>query len=107
MRYNNDKSGSGGGLFSREIRFTGIERELQVKPVGNKVTSVVGPRRAGKTWYFYSLFSHLDRPMYVNLEDVAFRRLSTDEFFDIIRIFSQIRYEPRTIMLDEVQSIEG
>jgi len=94
-------------FFSREITFTGIKRELKINLVGNKVVSIVGPRRAGKTWYFYYLYNQLDLPMYVNCEDIAFRRLSVEEFFDVIKIFSQVRYEPKTILFDEVQVIDG
>ncbi|MCD6564280.1 MAG: ATP-binding protein [Thermoproteales archaeon] len=94
-------------FFSRDIFFSGIERELDVMLIPNKVVSIVGPRRSGKTWYFYSMFSRVEYPMYVNFEDIAFRNLLVEEFLDVIKIFSQLKYEPKTIMLDEVQVIDN
>jgi hypothetical protein len=93
-------------FFSRKIKFEGIERELKIEePKIRKVISIVGPRRSGKTWYFYYLFEKFKNPMYVNLEDVAFRNISAEEFFDVIKIFSEINYEPKTLFLDEIQNI--
>ena len=93
-------------FFSREIKFEGIERELKIEKIPGKIISIIGPRRAGKTWYFYYLFDKLEKPMYVNCEDIAFRNLSIEEFFEVIKIFSSIHYEPKTILLDEIQVIK-
>ncbi len=93
-------------FLSREIKFTGVRRELIIESVFNKVTSIVGPRRSGKTWYLYFLYNRLEKPMYVNFEDIAFRELSIEEFFDVIKIFSELKYKPRSILLDEIQTVE-
>ncbi|MGC8812380.1 MAG: AAA family ATPase, partial [Candidatus Aenigmatarchaeota archaeon] len=93
-------------FFSREIEFEGIERELKIKEV-RKIISITGPRRAGKTWYFYSLAKKLRNPLYVNFEDIAFRDLSIEEFFDIIKIFTELKYKPENLLLDEVQTIKN
>jgi predicted AAA+ superfamily ATPase len=95
-------------FFLREIKFEGVERELRVEePKVKKVVSIVGPRRSGKTWYFYYLFKKFENPMYVNLEDIAFRNISIEEFFDLLKIFSELKYEPKTLFLDEVQNLMG
>jgi len=96
-------------FFSRKIEFKGIERELHIPKIARKIISIVGPRRAGKTWLFYYLLqiSAQKSPMYVNFEDIAFRNLSPEEFFNVIKIFSEIKYPPRTFFLDEIQVIEG
>ncbi|MEM3712961.1 MAG: ATP-binding protein [Thermoproteota archaeon] len=93
-------------FFSRKIGFTGIRRELEIKPIANKIISIVGPRRSGKTWFFYSLFEILEKPMYVSFEDIAFRNILAQEFFEVIKIFSQQNYEPKTLLLDEVQNLQ-
>ncbi len=94
-------------FFSREFSFRGVRRELEVKPILDKIISVVGPRRSGKTWYFYYLLERVEDPLYVDLEDIAFRGMKVEEFFDVLKIFSEMRYRPKTILLDEVQTIDG
>ena len=93
-------------FFTRDIRFDGIKRELEVNLSERKIISLVGPRRAGKTWYFYYLFQKVPLPMYINFEDIAFRNLSPEEFFEVIKIFSEIKYPPKTLLLDEVQNLK-
>ena len=93
-------------FLAREIKFEGIERELKIDLTERKIISLVGPRRAGKTWYFYYMFSKLQFPMYVNFEDIAFRDLSPEEFFEVIKIFSELKYPPKTLLLDEIQNLE-
>jgi len=96
-------------FFKREVKFLGIERELEIarKPKINKIISIIGPRRAGKTWYFYFLFQKEKNPMYVNFEDIAFKYLEPKEFFEILKIFSEIKYEPKTLFFDEVQNLKN
>jgi len=96
-------------FFSREIVFRGVERELNVLSCGEvgKVVSVIGPRRVGKTWYFYSLIGKLSNPMYVNFEDIAFRNIEVEDFFNIIKIFTELKYNPKSILLDEIQVLRG
>jgi len=91
-------------FFSRDRKFEGIERELEVTKT-NKVISIVGPRRAGKTWFFYHLLEKVEAGCYINFEDIAFRSLNPEDFFDIIKIFSEIKYKPKTLLLDEIQVI--
>ena len=94
-------------FFVRQIRFDGIRRELEVSLTEKKIISLVGPRRAGKTWYFYYLFQKVPSPIYINFEDIAFRNLSPEEFFEVIKIFSEIKYPPKTLLLDEVQNLNS
>jgi len=92
-------------FFSRERKFEGVERELKVGDT-NKIISIVGPRRSGKTWFFYYLKDKTRNSCYVNFEDIAFRNLEVNEFFEIIKIFSELKYKPFSFFLDEIQVIE-
>ena len=52
-----------------------IRRDLKVPLDVPKVVSIIGPRRAGKTWYLFSLIEQLQasagvhRIVYINFED--------------------------------------
>ncbi|RLJ08424.1 MAG: hypothetical protein DRP13_02415 [Candidatus Aenigmatarchaeota archaeon] len=92
-------------FFSRERKFEGVERELKVGGT-NKIISIVGPRRSGKTWFFYYLKDKTRNSCCVNFEDIAFRNLEVNEFFEIIKIFSELKYKPFSFFLDEIQVIE-
>ncbi|RLE42337.1 hypothetical protein DRJ19_04345 [Candidatus Woesearchaeota archaeon] len=94
-------------FFGREITFTGVKRDLELDLRWDKVKNVIGPRRAGKTWYFFWLYNNLRDPMYINFEDIAFRDVTPEDFFKIIEIFTEIMYPPRTLLLDEVQVVEN
>ena len=93
-------------FFSRKIEFRGVERELKIEET-EKITSIVGPRRAGKTWFLFYLISGVENGMYVNFEDIAFRKLETEEFFEVLKIFSEMKQKPEKIFFDEVQALEG
>ena len=93
-------------FFKRKIKFEGVKRDLKIPKI-NKIISIIGPRRAGKTWYFYFLFQKEENPMYVNFEDIAFKYLEPKEFFEILKIFSEIKYEPKTLFFDEVQNLKN
>ena len=93
-------------FFKRKIKFEGVERALKLPKI-NKIISIIGPRRAGKTWYFYFLFQKEENPMYVNFEDITFKYLEAKEFFKILKIFSEIKYEPKALFFDEVQNLKN
>ena len=92
--------------FFQNFEFRGVQRELKIGK-SEKIVSVVGPRRAGKTWYFYSLLPRYPNPMYINFEDIAFRNMQVEEFFELIKMFTEMKYAPKTLFLDEVQVLQG
>lgn len=85
-----------------------IERELIVSPIERKVISIIGPRRVGKTFYFFQLMKPIkDYSVYFDFEDSSLANLRFDEVLDVINLFIEITgKEPTHIFLDEVQSIE-
>ncbi|MEM0476613.1 MAG: ATP-binding protein [Candidatus Aenigmatarchaeota archaeon] len=94
--------------FLRERKFRGIKRELEVKGVKDKAISILGPRRAGKTWYMlYLLNNFYQDSLYVNFEDLAFRNIKAEEFFEILKIFVEVKgFSPKTLLLDEIQLVK-
>ena len=85
-----------------------VERDLKVKPIKNKAISIVGPRRAGKTYYLFSLARNLKSFFYLDFEHIAFKRAKPEEIFDIIATYTEIYGEkPKDLFLDEVQNLEN
>jgi len=85
-----------------------VERELSVKPVKDKVISIAGPRRAGKTFYFYQLMrGNKESCLYLDFEDSALIDVKFDEVLDVINLFTETTGRvPTDIFLDEVQRVE-
>lgn len=95
-------------FFGRERRFNGIERELKVPMPGRKIISIIGPRRCGKTTYFYYLIDRvLKEGMYIDFEDIAFKKMTIEEFFEVIKIYNELKPSTKFMLLDEVQSLNG
>ena len=85
-----------------------IERELKIKEIPNKIISLIGPRRAGKTFYMLNLMrKRFKRSIYFDFEIGYFRELIFKEIMEIIKLDveyfnSKVEY----IFFDEIQSLE-
>ncbi|MEM0480619.1 MAG: ATP-binding protein [Candidatus Aenigmatarchaeota archaeon] len=83
-----------------------FERELNISFVKNKVVSLIGPRRAGKTYYLLNMFRKNNDCIYMDLEHSAFQKIEHKDLFEIIALFSEyFRKKIRKVILDEVQNI--
>ena len=83
-----------------------FERELKVPLNSNFIISIIGPRRAGKTYYFFHIFQKSGNALYLNFEDSRLADVTYKEIRDIIRIFIEIYgYVPKYLLLDEIQNI--
>jgi predicted AAA+ superfamily ATPase len=94
--------------MKREI-VKGVSRELEVSRRKDRVISVIGPRRAGKTYYFYQLMGE-DRAnsLYLNFEDTRLMDVTFKDIRDLIRIYIEIAGKaPRNIFFDEVQNVKN
>jgi predicted AAA+ superfamily ATPase len=94
--------------MKREI-VKGVGRELKVSRRKDRVISVIGPRRAGKTYYFYQLMEE-DRvnSLYLNFEDTRLMDVSFKEIRDLIRIYIEVAGKaPSNIFFDEVQNVKN
>lgn len=103
-------------FHARAIQGRVVQRDLVVPLKTNKVVSIIGPRRAGKTWFLYSLIEKLRQEVgihnmvHINFED---ERLALDasSFGLIIDAYQQL-YSNRPLdkvyfFLDEIQNIPG
>ncbi len=86
-----------------------IERELKVSETKRRVISIIGPRRTGKTYYFYQLIKkNKEKSLYLNFEDTRFYEVNFKEIREIIRIYKEIfSKEPLCLFFDEIQNIKN
>ena len=95
-----------------------IKRDLTV-PLELKIRraiSIIGPRRAGKTYFMFQLIKYLlsknierERILYINFEDYRLEGIDYRDFRNIIKIYYEMFPENRKrktwLFLDEVQNV--
>jgi predicted AAA+ superfamily ATPase len=94
-----------------------IERDLEIKPPATKkAITIIGPRRAGKTYFLYNNMKRLEKVkrtdmLYVNLEDDRLLPLRLKDLDMLLRtyyeIYPQNRKKKIYLFLDEVQNVPG
>ena len=97
-------------LDFHERNFEGIiSRELDVKTLPGRATVIVGPRRAGKTYYLFSLVDKNapERYLYVDFEHPIFHPMTPRDFIEVLDAYRELYPEIKrpVVMLDEVQAI--
>jgi len=97
-------------LNFHERDFKGIiPRELTVKTLPGRATVIIGPRRAGKTYYLFSLIDRNapERYLYVDFEHPVFHPMIPRDFIDVLDAYHELypEIEKPVVMLDEVQAV--
>jgi len=83
------------------------ERSLKIDLMKGKAIAVIGPRRAGKTYFVLKFLKENNNSIYFDLEHAAFRYLTYNEFFEIISIYEErFNIKVKYVLLDEIQLIE-
>jgi predicted AAA+ superfamily ATPase len=87
-------------------------RRIELKPNKNIITSIVGPRRIGKTYLIYSFIkaNKLEDKdyLFINFEDADISSISSDELLNAVFLHAEIYGSiPKYIFLDEVQAFPG
>ncbi|GAB6134856.1 ATP-binding protein [Thermococcus prieurii] len=93
----------------------GIERELNVPDelAVNKAVTIIGPRRAGKTFYILQKFSKLRNEgkaaVFFPLDDDRIYPPSLDDLQTLVKVFYELfpDAEEKYLFLDEVQEVEN
>jgi len=82
-----------------------IKREVDIKKFYNDLIKVIiGPRRAGKSFFAIHLLSKLGNFGYVNFEDE--RLLGLTNYDELINIIKSLYNNPKYLLFDEIQNLE-
>ncbi len=87
-----------------------VPRELIVAFNRKFVISIVGPRRAGKTFYFFQLMRKASgkKCIYLNFEDTRLFETNFKEIRKIIRLYAELFGElPKYLFFDEIQNVKN
>jgi len=97
-----------------ELRVEYTRREVEVKLPKSRALAIVGPRRAGKTFFLFQLWDELDpgrkRSLYVNFEDPRLVGATAEDLMEMLRSYHSLMSVPKgeklLFLLDEVQVVE-
>jgi len=94
-----------------------VNRDLEVKlPKIKKAITIIGPRRAGKTFFLYNTMERLKNVkltemLYINLEDDRLLPLGLKDLDRILRTYYEMYPENKRnkiyLFFDEVQNVDG
>lgn len=92
-----------------------VDRDLEIKPPATKkAISIIGPRRAGKTYFLFNNMIRLEKVkrtemLYANLEDDRLLPLRLQDLDQLLKtyyeIYPQNRKKKIYLFLDEVQNV--
>ena len=86
-------------------------RELKICPTKDAIVSIIGSRRAGKTYYFYQLMSAMGekkRILYLDFEYPELEGISFREIKEMVNMHAELfGLEPEYLFFDEIQNVEN
>jgi len=81
-----------------------IEREAALKGIGTGLVNVViGPRRAGKSFFAIKALSRTGSFGYVNFDDE--KLVEVEDYNEIIDVVNSIYSSPKYLLFDEIQNL--
>ena len=93
-----------------------FKRELSIPADTDKVITLIGLRRTGKTYYLFQIIQQLldegldkKRIFYINFEDERLSEITTSDLSTIVELYYKINPDADLLYLffDEIQEIEG
>jgi hypothetical protein len=86
-----------------------VPREIKLKGVKGRATTIIGPRRAGKTSLMLEEIARYDRreTIYLDFEDIAIKGISARDVLKVMtEIFTEVSGKKAVnIFLDEIQNL--
>jgi predicted AAA+ superfamily ATPase len=84
-----------------------LERELKIKEIKNKIIVIIGPRRAGKTYFLFQLMKKHKKSIYFDFENYLFKYFGLKEILETIKIYEQyFNIKVKYLFLDEIQALK-
>jgi len=95
--------------YKENLPKTIYERELKVQEMKfDKAIVIVGPRRAGKSYFVYSLAKKEDSSIIINFEDALISRIKKDSLNEIVECSKELFGIKKFIFyFDEIQNVIG
>ncbi|WP_456423192.1 ATP-binding protein [Thermococcus sp.] len=98
-----------------ELRVKYVPRQIGVKLPKTRALAIVGPRRAGKTYFLFQLWDELDRErkrsLYINFEDPRLVGATANDLMEMLRVYYSLASLPKgeklIFLLDELQAVDG
>jgi len=100
-------------ILAQERDVTLVERDMEIRFAG-KINTIIGPRRAGKTFFIYQKINQLksknkDRIIYINFEDERLFPIKKEELDLILEAYYELYPENKGMKLyvffDEIQEV--
>jgi hypothetical protein len=108
-------------VVSEALQFTlpkSMPRDIELGSISNKIITIAGIRRSGKTYELYNKIKELESKgvkrqniFYINFEDERLRGIAADELDYIIDLYKELsgfdRNSAICLFFDEIQNING
>lgn len=84
-------------------------RELEIQEMKfDKAIVIVGPRRAGKSYFLYNLAKREENPIIINFEDALVSSIKKDKLLDILECSKELFGIKKFVFyFDEIQNVIG
>ncbi len=100
-------------IQAQEQDVTLVQRDVEIHLSG-KINTIIGPRRAGKTFFMYQMMNQLrnenkDRLIYINFEDERLFPIQKEELDQILEAYYELYPENKGkklyVFFDEIQAV--
>lgn len=91
--------------IEKRVKERYIKRDIELKKIDSDLIKVImGPRRAGKSFFAIHMLNEVDNFGYVNFDDEKLTEVKN--YDEIINTINSIYNNPRYVLFDEIQNLE-
>lgn len=81
-----------------------VERQIEIKKVSNLINVIIGPRRAGKSFFAVHVLNKQGNFGYANFDDE--KLVDVKDYDEIINAVNSVYNNPKYLLLDEIQNLD-